>query len=81
MNQLEKYNGIFCEEFGVDVEELNEAFDNVSVEAWDSIGHMNLISAIEEEFDIMLDGDDIMDFQSYVKGKDILRKYEIILGD
>ena len=77
MELLKKYNQIFCETFDVDEAELNDSFDNESIEKWDSIGHMNLISEIEEEFDIMLDGEDIMDFQSYKKGIEILKKYDI----
>ena len=44
------------------------------VEAWDSVGHMGLIASLEEAFDIMMDTDDIIDFGSYEKGKEILAK-------
>ena len=47
------------------------------IEEWDSIGHMSLMSALEEAFDISLETDDIVDFSSYEKGKDILKKYNI----
>lgn len=77
MTNLEKYNEVFCEVFGVSLEQLNSDFTNESIAEWDSIGHMNLISTIEETFDIMLDGEDIMQFQSYEQGKDILKKYSI----
>ena len=77
MTNLEKYNDVFCEVFGVSLEQLNSDFTNESIAEWDSIGHMNLISTIEETFDIMLDGEDIMQFQSYEQGKDILKKYSI----
>ena len=33
---------------------------------------MTLVSAIEEAFDIMMDTEDIIDFSSYEKGKEIL---------
>ena len=39
---------------------------------WDSVGHMGLIAAIEDAFDIMMDTDDIIDLSSYEKGKEIL---------
>lgn len=48
------------------------------IEAWDSVGHMSLIAAIEEAFDIMMDTDDIIDLSSYEKGKEILESnYEV----
>jgi acyl carrier protein len=44
---------------------------------WDSVAHMVLMSEIENAFDIMLDTDDVIDFSSFEKGKEILRKYDI----
>ena len=44
---------------------------------WDSVGHMSMISAVESAFDIMLDTDDIIAWNSYEKGKEILTKYGI----
>ena len=47
------------------------------VELWDSVGHMSLVAALEDEFDIMIDTDDIIDLSSYEKGIEILKKYNI----
>ena len=44
---------------------------------WDSIGHMTLMSGLEETFKITLETDDIIDFSSYNKGKEILKKYKV----
>lgn len=79
MSNIEKYNNIFIETFGVDEAFLNSDFTSESVDNWDSIGHMNLLAAIEEEFDITLEDEDLMGFQSYDSGKDILKKYGIEL--
>ena len=38
---------------------------------------MNLISNLEEDFKISLETDDIVDFSSFKKGKEILEKYKI----
>ena len=46
-------------------------------EQWDSVGHMTLIAALEDAFDIMVDMDDIIDLSSFEKGKEILRKYDV----
>ena len=43
----------------------------------DSVGHMSLMAALETEFDIMMDTEDIIDFSSYPKGMQILAKYKI----
>ena len=38
---------------------------------------MTLISGLEESFKITIDTDDIIDFSSFQKGKEILKKYKI----
>ena len=77
MENLEKYNKIFCETFELKKEQL-AGLQYQGVELWDSVGHMNLIAALEDEFDIMFESDDIIDFNSYEKGKEILKsKYDV----
>ena len=41
------------------------------------IGHMTLIAVLEEKFKISFETDDIVDFSSYLKGIEILKKYKI----
>lgn len=74
MTNLEIYNNAFKEAFSIDESEL-EGLVYQAIPAWDSVGHMNLISVLEDAFDIMMDTDDIIDFNSYEKGKEILGKY------
>ena len=77
MANLEKYNKIFCETFELKEEQL-AGLQYQGVELWDSVGHMSLIAALEDEFDIMFESDDIIDFSSYEKGKEILKsKYDV----
>lgn len=38
---------------------------------------MSLIGKLEDTFDIMFDTDDIIDFNSYSKGIEILKKYDV----
>ena len=78
MTNLEKYNNAFIESFGVTEEQLAELAYQ-SIEDWDSVGHMQLIATLEDAFDIMFDTDDIIDFSSYEKGKELIAKYGIVL--
>lgn len=78
MSNLEKLNNIFCEVFGIDASFLNPNFDKNSVENWDSIHQLYLTTAIEDEFDIMLDSEDILEFTSYENVKNLLKKYEVV---
>lgn len=78
MTNLEKYSEAFIESFGVDKDALaNLAYQ--SIPEWDSVGHMQLIAALEDAFDIMFDTDDIIDFSSYEKGKEYMAKYDVEL--
>ena len=75
MNNLEKYNKVFMDTFEIKEEQL-AGLKYQAIDAWDSVGHMSLIAALEEAFDIMMDTDDIIDFSSYEKGKELLSKDE-----
>lgn len=79
MTNLEKLNSIFCEVFSVDPTELNEHFNKDTVDGWDSVRQLSLTSSVEDEFDIMLDAEDILEFISYDNVKAILAKYDIEL--
>lgn len=79
MNNLEKYNRIFCENLEVESDKL-AGLVYQGTPLWDSVGHMTLISAIEDSFDIMMETDDIIEFSSYEKGLEILKgKYGVEL--
>ena len=76
MTNLEKYTNVFMETFSVSEEEAKN-LKYQSIDAWDSVGHMGLVSALEDAFDIMMDTDDIIDLSSFEKGKEILAKYQV----
>ena len=79
MTNREKYDKVFMECFMVEQGALNDEFVYQSISEWDSVGHMAMIAALEEAFDIMMETDDIIDFGSYKKGFEILAKYEVVL--
>lgn len=79
MTNREKYDDVFIKCFNLEKSMLNEALVYQSVPAWDSVGHMAMIAAFEERFDIMLDIADVIDFSSYKKGMEILAKYNVII--
>ena len=79
MTNLEKYNNIFVEVFGADVAQLGDNYNKETVAEWDSVHQLNIISLMEEAFDLMLDPEDIMACTSYNAGKEILAKNDIKL--
>jgi len=77
MEPLDKLRGCFIQTFelepGFDVEGLQYQ----GIDAWDSVGHMQLIAALETTFDIMIDTQDVLDMSSFNKAKDIVRKHGV----
>ena len=77
MDNLKKYTDVFIKSLSIDESKFNEQIKYNEIEEWDSIGHMTLMSSLEEEFKISLVTDDIVDFSSFKKGIEILNKYKI----
>ncbi|GHV14648.1 hypothetical protein FACS189491_11200 [Spirochaetia bacterium] len=76
MKDLEKYGDVFIKTFGVKAEEVESLTYNTNP-GWDSVGHMELMAVLENTFSIELEMDDIIDFSSYQKGMEILKKYGV----
>ena len=77
MNNIELYKNAFRSVFSVDDEKLDETFSKDSVDNWDSLRQLCLVTSIEEAFGIMFNPEDIIAFNSYQEGITILRKYNI----
>ncbi len=76
MTNLEKYRQAFVEGLEIDPDAVNlEDLKYQDIPEWDSVGHMGLISALEDAFDIMMDTDDIIDLSSFEKGMEILKDH------
>lgn len=78
MTAREKYNNAFIESLDVTEDQLN-GLSYQDVPGWDSVGHMGLISELEDAFDIQFETDDIVDFNSYEKGIELLAKYDVVI--
>ena len=77
MSNRNKYQDIFIKTLSIDKKKFNDGIKYNEIPEWDSIGHMTLMSGLEEGFEITLDTDDIVDFSSFKKGIEILEKYGI----
>ena len=75
MDNKQKLIEAFVAALGVSAAEAEGAVFK-ETRQWDSVGHVNLMAAIEEAFDISLDPDDIMDLKSFEQARNILAKYE-----
>jgi len=67
----------FCNALEIEESIVVDELKYQSIEQWDSISHMMLISEIEEVFDVEIDTDDVIDMSSVAKAKEILGKHGI----
>jgi len=77
MDNTEKYKEIFIKSLSMDKNKFDDKIKYNDIPEWDSIGHMTLMSELEEEFKISMETDDIIEFSSYKKGMEILKKYKV----
>jgi len=74
---MDKYKKIFQNSLNIKDKDFTENLKYNDIPEWDSIGHMTLIAALEENYNISIETDDIVDFSSFIKGKEILKKYKV----
>lgn len=69
----EKLYEIIASVLNVNRDQINEKSNSDSIENWDSLNHMNLIMAIEEEFSVSFDEEEVIEMTSV---QDILQFLE-----
>lgn len=77
MENKDKYKEIFLKSLSIKENDFSEELKYNEIPEWDSIGHMTLMSGLEEGFNISMETDDIVDFSSFKRGVEILKKYKI----
>ncbi len=77
MENLKKYNQVFMENFEIDEAVLAGNPTVLTLDGWNSLAQLNLITLLEDAFDIMFDPEDIVMLNSYESGKEILGRYGI----
>ncbi len=60
---MKSINEVLSSVFRMKEESLNDDLTMSDIEKWDSLTHMDLITSIEENFDIQLSMDEIMEMQ------------------
>lgn len=68
---------IFASALGIESARVTDDLTYGSIKEWDSVAHMALISALEQEYDVMIETDDVIDMSSVAVAKTILRKYGV----
>lgn len=69
----DKLRTVFIDSLGLDTDADVENLKYRDIDEWDSVGHMALVSAIEDEFDVQFDTDQVIDMSSFKVALDMLR--------
>ena len=69
----QKIKDVMASVFKVDLSDIHEDASPDSLENWDSLGHMNLVVALEEEFNITFQEDEIIEMLNYKLIREIIK--------
>lgn len=72
--QKNKLFNIVAKTFEIPVEQVSEQMTVGSIPQWDSLGHLGLISAIEEGFCLSFDVDELFEVESVADFMELLDK-------
>lgn len=61
----ERIISVLCAVFEIEESEISENSSSDSIESWDSLRHLNLILALEEEFEVTIPDDEVGDLVNY----------------
>ena len=74
MKNIEKYRSVFIDALELEEDEVSEDLALGETREWDSLGHMILISTIEDVFEVSIDSEGITEFNSYQSGMELLNR-------
>lgn len=69
----QRIKAVFAQVFQVDPVELPATASPAEIEAWDSFGHLALVEALQEEFKVEFELEDIAQMDSLATIEEILR--------
>ena len=72
----DKVKMIIAQILNLSVEKINDDASTTNVAEWDSLNHMNIIFAVEEQMELTFEDDEIMDLTSLEKIVSAIKKRE-----
>jgi len=73
-NVENRIKGVMSAVFDLPADEINDESSPDTIRSWDSLKHINLILALEEEFNILLSDEEILNMRYYTFIKEIIQK-------
>ena len=79
MDNSQKLRSIVSTILRIPEERVTDDLASDSVETWDSLNHINLIGAVEQEFGVTLPTENLGDFMSVAQLKALLSRYGVVI--
>jgi acyl carrier protein len=73
----ERLRAVFARMLALSPEQVTDALAYRSVLQWDSVSHMALVAALEDEFDVMLETEEVIDLSTVAKAREILARHGV----
>jgi acyl carrier protein len=77
MSNQDQLVAAFAKSLGIEASRVTDELTYNTIAEWDSIAHMQLVTELENEFDVMLPTSDILALSSPAKAKEILAKHGV----
>jgi hypothetical protein len=77
MSHLDRLRAVFRMALNLPPDAGVDSLEYRAIPQWDSLAHMALIAAMEDEFSIMIDTDEMIDMSSFAKAAGLLEKHGI----
>jgi acyl carrier protein len=81
MTELHRLREVFRTALELEPDAPTDDLHYQKTEQWDSLAHMALVAAIEDEFSVMIDTDDVINLASFSDAVRILGKYGVEFDD
>ena len=77
VNNEKRLKQVMANVFGEELENINDESSMDTIKNWDSLKHLNLVLALEEEFEVSFNEDESVIIISYPLIKTVLKDYDI----
>ena len=74
MIDLDRLRKVFRSALGLADDADVDGLEYQGIDQWDSLAHMSLVAALEDEFDVMIDTDDVLTMSSFTKARELLER-------
>ncbi|MEW1839791.1 acyl carrier protein [Nonomuraea angiospora] len=77
MSHLDRLRAVFRSALNLPADADVDGLEYRAIPQWDSLAHMALIAAMEDEFSVMIDTDEMIDMSSFAEAAGLLEKHGV----